>query len=75
MFKNLFNTGIMSSENDMIHMPFIDNTFVMVAGRVFQQTVGSPIGTKCVPPLNDFFLYSFEADFRSSPPKEDSQVL
>ena len=44
----------MSSENDMIHMLFIDNTFVMVGGSVFQQRVGSPIGTKCVPPLNDF---------------------
>ena len=44
----------MSSENDMIHMLYIDNTFVMVGGCVIQQRVGSPIGTKCVPPLNDF---------------------
>ena len=32
-------------------------------GRVFQQTVGIPIGTNCAPPLADLFLYSHEAYF------------
>jgi len=41
----------------------IDNIFVMFGGRVFQQTVGIPMGTNCAPILADLFLYSYEADF------------
>ena len=40
----------------------IDNIFVF-GGHVFQQTVGIPMGTNCVPFLDDLFLYSYEADF------------
>ena len=39
----------------------IDNIFVMFDGRVFQQTVGIPMGTNCAPLLADLFLYSYEA--------------
>ena len=35
----------------------------MSGGRVFQQTVGIPMGTNCAPLLADLFLYSYEADF------------
>ena len=41
----------------------IDNIFVMFFGRVFQQTVGIPMGTNCAPLLAELFLYSYEADF------------
>ena len=41
----------------------IDNIFAMFGGRVFQQTVGIPMGTNCAPLLADLFLYSYEADF------------
>jgi hypothetical protein len=41
----------------------IDNIFAIFDGRVFQQTVGIPMGTNCVPLLADLFLYSHEADF------------
>ena len=41
----------------------IENKFVMFGGRVFQQTVGIPMGTNCAPLLADLFLYSYEADF------------
>jgi hypothetical protein len=53
------------SETDIFNMLefFIDNIFVMLGGRVFQQTVGIPIGTNCAPLLADLFLYSHEADF------------
>ena len=34
----------------------------MFGGRVFQQTVGIPMGTNCAPLLSDLFLYSYEAD-------------
>jgi hypothetical protein len=40
----------------------IYNIFVMLGGRVFQQTVGIPMGTNCAPLLTDLFLYSHEAD-------------
>ena len=41
----------------------VDNIFVVFAGKVFQQTVGIPMGTNCAPLLADIFLYSYEADF------------
>jgi hypothetical protein len=41
----------------------IDNLFLMFGGRVFQQTVGIPMGTSCAPHLAELFLYSYEADF------------
>ena len=40
-----------------------DNIFVMVDGRVFQHTVGIPMGTNCAPLLANLFLYSYEAVF------------
>ena len=52
------------SETDIFNMLefLIDNIFVMFGGRVFQQTVGIPMGTNCAPLLADLFLYSYEAD-------------
>ena len=53
------------SEEDIIKVLefLVDNIFVVFAGKVFQQTVGIPIGTNCAPLLADIFLYSYEADF------------
>ena len=31
-------------------------------GRIFQQTVGKPMGTNCAPLLADLLLYSYEAE-------------
>ena len=55
------------SEDDIIKMLefLVDNIFVVFAGKVFQQTVGIPMGTNCAPLLADIFLYSYEADFIS----------
>jgi hypothetical protein len=55
----------MFSETDIINMLefLIDNIFVIFGGRVFQQTVGIPMCTNCVPLLADLFLYSYETDF------------
>ena len=44
----------------------VDNVFVVFAGKVFQQTVGIPIGTNCVPLLANIFQYSCEAEFIQS---------
>jgi hypothetical protein len=53
------------SETDIFNMLefLIDNIFVMFGGRVFQQTVGIPMGANRAPLLADLFLYSYEADF------------
>ena len=53
------------SEADIFNMLefLIDNIFVMFGGRVFQRTVGIPMGTNCAPLLAHLFLYSYEADF------------
>ena len=57
----------------------IDNIFVMFGGRIFQQTVGIPMGTNCAPLLADLFLYSYEDYFIQSLPqgkeKKSSQSL
>ena len=47
---------------DMLNF-LIDNIFVQFGGRVFQQTIGIPMGTNCAPLLADLFLHSYEADF------------
>ena len=41
----------------------LDNIFVVFDGQIFQQTIGIPMGTKCVLLLADLFLYSYEAEF------------
>ena len=44
----------------------IDNIFVEFGGRIFQQTIGIPMGTNCAPLLADLFLYSYDAEFVQS---------
>ena len=41
----------------------IDNIFVTFKGRVFQQTVGIPMGTYCASLHGDFFFSIYDADF------------
>ena len=53
----------------------IDNIFVIFGGRVFQQTVGIPMGTNCAPLLADLFLYSYEADFIQGLLKKNEKKL
>jgi hypothetical protein len=53
----------------------IDNIFVMFGGRVFQQTVGIPMGTNCAPLLAEFFLYSYEAHFIQGLLKKNEKKL
>ena len=56
------------SEDDIIKMLefLVDNIFVVFAGKVFQQTVGIPMGTNCAPLHAEIFLYSYEMDFIQS---------
>ena len=39
------------------------NIFVSFGGTLFQQVVGTPMGTNCAPLLADLFLYSYESEF------------
>ena len=65
------------SETDIFNMLefLIDNIFAMFGGRVFQQTVGMPMGTNCIPLLADLFLYSCEADFIQGLLKKNEKKL
>ena len=51
------------SETDIIKMLefVIDNIFVMLVGRIFQQTVGIHMGPNCTPLLTYLFRYTYEA--------------
>ena len=53
------------SEDDIIKILefLVENIFMVFARKVFQQTVGIPMGTNCAPLLVDIFLYSYEAEF------------
>ena len=53
------------SQDDIVKMLefLVDTIFVVFAGNVFQQIVGIPMGTNCVPLIADIFLCSYEAEF------------
>ena len=53
----------------------IDNIFVNFGGRIFQQTIGIPMGTNCAPLLADLFLYSYEAEFLQNLIKQGNRTL
>ena len=44
----------------------IDNIFAELGGRIFQQTVGIPMGTNSASLPADLFLYSYKAEFVQS---------
>jgi hypothetical protein len=47
----------------------------MFGGRVFQQTVGIPMGTNCAHILAELFLYSYERDFIQGLSKKNEKKL
>ena len=53
----------------------IDNIFVEFGGHIYQQSIGIPMSTNCVPLLADFFSYSYEAEFVQSLLKADKNHL
>ena len=65
------------TEDDITRMIdfLIDNIFVEFGGRIFQQTIGIPMGTNCAPLLADLFLYSYEAEFIQNLIKEGNRTL
>jgi hypothetical protein len=65
------------SETEIINMLefFIENTFAMLSGRVFQQTVGIPMRTNSTPLLPDLFFYSYDVDFIQGLHKKNEKKL
>ena len=53
----------------------IDNIFVILGGRDFQQTVGIPMGTNYAALLADLFHYSYQADFIQGHVKKNEKKL
>jgi hypothetical protein len=75
--KKHFDSTKEFSETDIINMLefFIDNIFLIFGGRVFQQTVGIPMGTNCGSLLADLFFYSYAADFIQGLLKKNEKKL
>ena len=48
----------------------LDNIFVTFGGTIFQQCIGIPICTNCVPLPADLFLYSYQSAFRQNVVKD-----
>ena len=44
----------------MLHF-LLDNVFIQVGGKVFQQCVGIPMGTNCAPLLPELLLHDYES--------------
>ena len=65
LVKNYSKSDKKYIEDEIVNMIkfLIDNIFVQFGRRVFQQTIGIPMGTNCAPLLAHLFLYSYEADF------------
>jgi hypothetical protein len=55
----------------------IDNVFVQLGGRIFnQQNIGIPIDTNCAPLLADLFLHAYESDFlQRLPQNKDKKII
>jgi len=66
--KDHTNSKTKYTEHDIVNMInfLINNIFIEFGGRIFQQTVGIPMGTNYAPLLVDFFLHSYEVCPRTS---------
>ena len=57
--KNHSDSTKKFSETDINMLEFLIYKIFIFGGRVFQQTVGIPIGTNCAHLLADLFLYLY----------------
>ena len=64
-------------ETDIINMLefVIYNIFAMIGRRVFQQTVGIPMGTNCASLLADLFLYSHRGLSRKTKRRQPDPLI
>ena len=61
--KNIRRSWLLLSFEDvkaMLHF-LLDNLFIQVGGKVFQQCVGIPMGTNCTPLLAELLLHGYES--------------
>ena len=63
--KNYSKANNKYKQDEIIQMLYflIDNIFALFGGRVFQQTIGIPMGTICAPLFANLFLHTYDADF------------
>ena len=57
------NTGVDVHRLIKMFNFLVDNIFIEVGTKVFQQVIGIPMGTDCAPLVADLFLFSFEFEF------------
>ena len=80
--KSYFTSDPLNSDNKytannickMIEF-LVDNIYVRFGGQLFQQMIGIPMGTNCVPLLANLFLYSYESEFLDKLVKEGKRKL
>ena len=53
----------------------VDNIYVRLGEKLFQQMIGISMGTNCAPLLADLFLYSCESEFLDKLVKEGKRKL
>ena len=70
--KKFFETDINMLEFLIDNM---DTIFVIFGGRIFQETVGMHMGTRCAPLLADLFRYSYDVDFIQGLLKKNEKKL
>ena len=65
MSKAIQNLIIKYKQDEIIQMLeiLIDNIFVLLGGRRFQQTIGIQMGTNGAPLLADLYLHTYETGF------------
>ena len=63
--KNTTKAKMKYTEDEIVRMIefLVDNIFVEFGGKIFQQTVGIPMGTNCAPLLADLFFFSYQTEF------------
>ena len=44
----------------------LDNIYIRFGSKLYRQSVGIPMGTKCAPLVADMFMYCYERDFMLS---------
>ena len=44
----------------------LDNIYIRFGSKLYQQIVGTPMGTNCAPLVADLFLLCYERDFMLS---------
>ena len=71
--SNVFNDhNLMSCQKVCDALVYLlDNIFIRFGTKLYRQTIGIPIGTKCAPLVADLFLFCYERYFMKSLSREN----